>query len=219
MSVQYTDRRTSPLGLGEAEQTTYREGFQQICWRARLTMIGGEKVRVSRRRGTPGLSDSVGSVLDDTTKDLGNIFDTTESLSDGSVGQIIHSRHPTSASAQSIVCKDQQLYFTRFSSYMLCCVSLADHTPVDHCATDLRHGDACARMSANEFDVFRQLKFSRTRTQHDAGGCGSVGTQSGGQKKLGKVITPDPWKSGARNTTEGGGRKVGENKALTAKKN
>ncbi|KAK3763691.1 hypothetical protein RRG08_031861 [Elysia crispata] len=39
------------------------------------------------------------------------------------------------------------------------------------------------------------------------------------QKKLGKgVITPDPWKSGARNTTEGGGRKVGENKALTAKK-
>ncbi|XP_046550989.1 cysteine-rich PDZ-binding protein-like isoform X2 [Haliotis rubra] len=39
------------------------------------------------------------------------------------------------------------------------------------------------------------------------------------QKKLGKVITPDPWKSGARNTTEGGGRKVGENKALTAKKN
>lgn len=22
-----------------------------------------------------------------------------------------------------------------------------------------------------------------------------------GQKKLGKVITPDPWKSGARNTT------------------
>ncbi|PVD26416.1 hypothetical protein C0Q70_14092 [Pomacea canaliculata] len=39
------------------------------------------------------------------------------------------------------------------------------------------------------------------------------------QKKLGKVITPDPWKSGARNTTEGGGRVVGENKALTAKKN
>jgi hypothetical protein len=40
-----------------------------------------------------------------------------------------------------------------------------------------------------------------------------------GQKKLGKVITPDPWKSGARNTTEGGGRVVGENKALTARKN
>lgn len=40
-----------------------------------------------------------------------------------------------------------------------------------------------------------------------------------GEKKLGKVITPDPWKTGARNTTEGGGRKVGENKALTAKKN
>merc|ERR1712168_1691615 len=39
------------------------------------------------------------------------------------------------------------------------------------------------------------------------------------QKKLGKVITPDPWKSGARNTTEGGGRKIGENKALTSKKN
>lgn len=39
------------------------------------------------------------------------------------------------------------------------------------------------------------------------------------QKKLGKVITPDPWKSGARNTVESGGRKVGENKALTANKN
>lgn len=38
------------------------------------------------------------------------------------------------------------------------------------------------------------------------------------EKKLGKVITPDPWKTGARNTTEFGGRKVGENKALTAKK-
>jgi hypothetical protein len=38
------------------------------------------------------------------------------------------------------------------------------------------------------------------------------------QKKLGKVITPDPWKSGARNTTESGGRAVNENKALTAKK-
>lgn len=36
------------------------------------------------------------------------------------------------------------------------------------------------------------------------------------QKKLGKVITPDPWKSGARNTNESGGRKIGENKALTA---
>ncbi|GFW98482.1 uncharacterized protein TNCV_3791131 [Trichonephila clavipes] len=39
-----------------------------------------------------------------------------------------------------------------------------------------------------------------------------------GEKKLGKVITPDPWKSGARNTTEGGGRKINENKALTANK-
>lgn len=39
------------------------------------------------------------------------------------------------------------------------------------------------------------------------------------EKKLGKVITPDPWKSGARNTTEGGGRKLNENKALTSTKN
>lgn len=38
------------------------------------------------------------------------------------------------------------------------------------------------------------------------------------EKKLGRVITPDPWKNGARNTLESGGRKVGENKALTAKK-
>lgn len=38
------------------------------------------------------------------------------------------------------------------------------------------------------------------------------------QSKLGKVITPDPWKSGARNTTESGERRVNENKALTGKK-
>jgi len=38
------------------------------------------------------------------------------------------------------------------------------------------------------------------------------------EKKLGKVITPDPWKSGARNTVESGGRKVNENKALTSSK-
>ncbi|XP_074600693.1 cysteine-rich PDZ-binding protein [Brevipalpus obovatus] len=38
------------------------------------------------------------------------------------------------------------------------------------------------------------------------------------EKKLGKVITPDPWKSGARNTNESGGRAINENKALTARK-
>lgn len=37
-------------------------------------------------------------------------------------------------------------------------------------------------------------------------------------KKLGKVITPDTWKEGARNTTESGGRAINENKALTSKK-
>jgi hypothetical protein len=38
------------------------------------------------------------------------------------------------------------------------------------------------------------------------------------EQKLGRVITPDPWKSGARNTVESGGRKVGENKAITGNK-
>ncbi|KAL5008563.1 hypothetical protein ScPMuIL_014144 [Solemya velum] len=38
------------------------------------------------------------------------------------------------------------------------------------------------------------------------------------RRSLVKLSHPDPWKSGARNTTEGGGRKVNENKALTAKK-
>lgn len=38
------------------------------------------------------------------------------------------------------------------------------------------------------------------------------------EKKLGRVICPDPWKSGARNTVESGGRKVGENKVLTSRK-
>ncbi|XP_033116682.1 cysteine-rich PDZ-binding protein-like, partial [Anneissia japonica] len=43
-----------------------------------------------------------------------------------------------------------------------------------------------------------------------------------GQKKLGRVATPDPWKSGAKGAsgskTTGSGRKVGENKLLTASK-
>lgn len=38
------------------------------------------------------------------------------------------------------------------------------------------------------------------------------------EKKLSKVVTPDPWKAGARNTTESGGRKLNENKALTGAK-
>ncbi|KAL1124477.1 hypothetical protein AAG570_001103 [Ranatra chinensis] len=37
------------------------------------------------------------------------------------------------------------------------------------------------------------------------------------EKKLGRVITPDPWKNGARNTVESGGRRVAENKALTSR--
>ncbi|CAK9293769.1 unnamed protein product [Gordionus sp. m RMFG-2023] len=38
------------------------------------------------------------------------------------------------------------------------------------------------------------------------------------EKKLGKVITPDPWKSGSRNNTEKSGRIINENKLLTGKK-
>ncbi|KAI6675257.1 hypothetical protein NL676_003163 [Syzygium grande] len=38
-----------------------------------------------------------------------------------------------------------------------------------------------------------------------------------GEKKLSKVIVPDKWKDGASNTTEGGGRKINENKLLTKK--
>ncbi|XP_072436757.1 cysteine-rich PDZ-binding protein isoform X1 [Chiloscyllium punctatum] len=41
---------------------------------------------------------------------------------------------------------------------------------------------------------------------------------SHGEKKLGRVITPDTWKDGSRNTMESGGRKINENKALTSKK-
>ncbi|KAF8391494.1 hypothetical protein HHK36_023799 [Tetracentron sinense] len=37
------------------------------------------------------------------------------------------------------------------------------------------------------------------------------------QKKLTKVIVPDKWKEGASNTTEGGGRKINENKLLSKK--
>eukprot|EP00250_Pteridium_aquilinum_P001652 c11851_g1_i1 orf=106-396(+) len=37
------------------------------------------------------------------------------------------------------------------------------------------------------------------------------------QKKLSKVIVPDKWKDGATNTTEGGGRKINENKLLSKK--
>ncbi|CAH8491670.1 unnamed protein product [Dicrocoelium dendriticum] len=39
------------------------------------------------------------------------------------------------------------------------------------------------------------------------------------EKKLGKVITPDPWKAGARNVIGSGGRRLNENKLLTASKN
>ncbi|CAH9119380.1 unnamed protein product [Cuscuta europaea] len=38
------------------------------------------------------------------------------------------------------------------------------------------------------------------------------------EKKLAKVIVPDKWKEGAHNTTEGGGRKINENKLLSKKK-
>jgi hypothetical protein len=38
-----------------------------------------------------------------------------------------------------------------------------------------------------------------------------------GEKKLAKVIVPDKWKEGASNTTEGGGRKINENKLLSKK--
>lgn len=38
------------------------------------------------------------------------------------------------------------------------------------------------------------------------------------ENKLSKVIVPDKWKAGARNTTEGGGRKLNQNKLLSKKK-
>ncbi|EXB88463.1 hypothetical protein L484_012905 [Morus notabilis] len=38
------------------------------------------------------------------------------------------------------------------------------------------------------------------------------------EKKLSKVIVPDKWKEGASNTTDGGGRKINENKLLSKKK-
>ena len=38
------------------------------------------------------------------------------------------------------------------------------------------------------------------------------------EKKLGKVITPDKWKAGARNTVESGMGKLGANKLLGKKK-
>ncbi|KAG8385704.1 hypothetical protein BUALT_Bualt03G0072800 [Buddleja alternifolia] len=37
------------------------------------------------------------------------------------------------------------------------------------------------------------------------------------EKKLAKIIVPDKWKEGASNTTEGGGRKINENKLLSKK--
>ncbi|KAL0442897.1 UNVERIFIED_CONTAM: Cysteine-rich PDZ-binding protein [Sesamum latifolium] len=37
------------------------------------------------------------------------------------------------------------------------------------------------------------------------------------EKKLSKVIVPDKWKEGAHNTTQGGGRKINENKLLSKK--
>jgi len=36
------------------------------------------------------------------------------------------------------------------------------------------------------------------------------------QKKLGRVVVPDVWKDGARNTKESGGQKISENKLLSS---
>ncbi|KAK9268098.1 hypothetical protein L1049_010537 [Liquidambar formosana] len=51
--------------------------------------------------------------------------------------------------------------------------------------------------------------------------CSRSGSQRAnsqlGEKKLAKVIVPDKWKEGASNTTEGGGRKINENKLLSKK--
>ena len=38
------------------------------------------------------------------------------------------------------------------------------------------------------------------------------------EKKLARVICPDKWKDGARNTLESGGRMLNENKMLSKKK-
>uniref|UniRef100_A0A674GAB6 Cysteine-rich PDZ-binding protein n=1 Tax=Taeniopygia guttata TaxID=59729 RepID=A0A674GAB6_TAEGU len=71
----------------------------------------------------------------------------------------------------------------------------------------------------------RQRKAAGPGRRHLRGGAGSGGGGGGAamvcdkcEKKLGTVITPDTWKDGARNTTESGGRKLNENKALTSKK-
>ncbi|XP_015476775.2 cysteine-rich PDZ-binding protein isoform X2 [Parus major] len=71
----------------------------------------------------------------------------------------------------------------------------------------------------------RQRKTAGAGRRHFRGGAGSGGGCGGAamvcdkcEKKLGTVITPDTWKDGARNTTESGGRKLNENKALTSKK-
>ncbi|XP_037986266.1 cysteine-rich PDZ-binding protein [Motacilla alba alba] len=71
----------------------------------------------------------------------------------------------------------------------------------------------------------RQRKAAGPGRRHLRGGAGSGGGCGGAamvcdkcEKKLGTVITPDTWKDGARNTTESGGRKLNENKALTSKK-
>lgn len=61
--------------------------------------------------------------------------------------------------------------------------------------------------------IYSTIRGASERTHHNNMVCEKC------EKKLGNVITPDPWKSGARNTTESGGRKVNENKALTGARN
>jgi hypothetical protein len=39
-----------------------------------------------------------------------------------------------------------------------------------------------------------------------------------GEKKLGSIACPEPWKHGSRSTVGASGRKLGENKALSSKK-
>ncbi|KAM7118395.1 cysteine-rich PDZ-binding protein isoform 1-T1 [Ciconia maguari] len=62
---------------------------------------------------------------------------------------------------------------------------------------------------------YRQQYIDKKKERHRIAHLNRLFT---GEKKLGTVITPDTWKDGARNTTESGGRKLNENKALTSKK-
>ncbi|KAL7213464.1 hypothetical protein ACSBR2_016067 [Camellia fascicularis] len=88
---------------------------------------------------------------------------------------------------------------------------------LDHSAK-LSHGALFNIFGTKETGAsFTRSLFSLTFLANSQKPNSALSPDNNGEKKLTKVIVPDKWKAGASNTTEGGGRKINENKLLSKK--